>query len=261
MPRKTKTVADAPKTVSSPDIAADSPMPDKLAIAQRLARLGVWAQISPLRDQMMKEARAQGLSKEEAQRWVYGELDRLYPAEVAKEAENRKEQEQDEVVNPGTRDNNQGEGGSLNQGTRGNGQGEGGARPATPTADEVVAHAREIAARGRVIGLDAIPAEWPALPASAPLAAELAWCQANRLACVSEPPNGAVRVDLTRAAESAPSRSALAWLETSIRNYSKFTDVLAKVASGTVDEGEDARRERASLLDIERLLDYMACTV
>ena len=113
------------------------------------------------------------------------------------------------------------------------------------------------APRGRVVGLDAIPPTWGTLPASAALAAELGWVQANRLWIVSESPSG-VRVDLSRAAEPAPSRAALAWLETSIRNYAKFTDVLAKTASTAVDEGEDVRRERLALKEIEQILEQLA---
>jgi hypothetical protein len=113
------------------------------------------------------------------------------------------------------------------------------------------------APRGRVAGLERVPESWPALPASATLSAELSWVQSNRLWIVSESANS-MRVDLSRAAEPAPSRSALAWLETSIRNYAKFTDVLAKTASTAIDENEDIRRERVQLHEIELLLGQMA---
>lgn len=112
------------------------------------------------------------------------------------------------------------------------------------------------APRGRVTGLDAIPPTWPSLPASAALAAELAWCQSNRLQVVTETPTS-VKVDLSRAGEPAPSRSALAWLETAIRNFAKFTDVLSKVAAGGTDEADEVRRERVALYEIERLLEEM----
>jgi hypothetical protein len=236
MARKSKNVADAP----IPENVADAP--DKLAIVQRLSRLGVWTQISSLRDQMMREARDSGMTKEQAQHWVYSELDRLYPAHAEV-----KTQDQSQIL--------------TTQGLEEDEDGKGGARTELSTADAVVARAREIAARGRVIGLDALPDSWPALPAAGMLAAELSWVQSNRLSIVSEPPNGAVKVDLSRAAEPAPSRSALAWLETSIRNYSKYTDVLARVASNATDEAETTRRERVQLSEIERLLDQMASTV
>ena len=134
-----------------------------------------------------------------------------------------------------------------------------------PVADAVVVDADErepgsqSAPRGKVAGLERIPESWGELPASATLSAELGWVQSNRLWIVSESSSGA-RVDLSKAREPAPSRAALAWLETSVRNYAKFTDVLAKIASGATDEQEDVRRERTSLAEIERLLAQMAPT-
>jgi len=112
------------------------------------------------------------------------------------------------------------------------------------------------APRGRT-GLNAIPAEWGQLPATASLSVEIGWVQANRLRVVEETLSGGFKVDLSRAVEPAPSRSALAWLETSIRNFAKFTDVLAKVAAAATDEAEDVRRERASIAEIEQLLVQM----
>lgn len=53
---------------------------DPLTVTQRLQREGRWKDIEPERDEMMKLARKQGMSKGEAQAWVYAELDRLYPA-------------------------------------------------------------------------------------------------------------------------------------------------------------------------------------
>ena len=56
----------------------------------------------------------------------------------------------------------------------------------------------------------------------------------------------------------APSRSALAWLESSIRSYAKFLDTAARVLAGGQDEGEDVRRERSAQHEIERLLTQMS---
>jgi hypothetical protein len=54
---------------------------DILGISKRLP---TWkADIEPLRDRMMKEARKQGMSKVDAQTWTYAELDRLHPVAVA----------------------------------------------------------------------------------------------------------------------------------------------------------------------------------
>ena len=52
---------------------------DPLTVTQRLQREGRWSEIEPERNEMMKPARKQGMSKRDAQAWVYSELDRLYP--------------------------------------------------------------------------------------------------------------------------------------------------------------------------------------
>ncbi len=55
---------------------------DPLTVTQRLQREGRWyGQIERERNEMMKLARKQGMTKIAAQAWVYGELDRLYPPE------------------------------------------------------------------------------------------------------------------------------------------------------------------------------------
>jgi len=54
-----------------------------LAVTKRLQAEGRWKDIEPQRDEMMRLARKQdGLSKLDAQSWVYSELDRLYPPPV-----------------------------------------------------------------------------------------------------------------------------------------------------------------------------------
>ena len=55
---------------------------DPLTVTQRLQREGRWKDIEPERNEMMKLARKRGMSKSEAQQWVYGELDRMYPPEA-----------------------------------------------------------------------------------------------------------------------------------------------------------------------------------
>lgn len=49
------------------------------AVVGRLCREGRWKEVSGMRDQMMIEARARGMTKLEAQLWTYAELERLYP--------------------------------------------------------------------------------------------------------------------------------------------------------------------------------------
>ena len=108
-------------------------------------------------------------------------------------------------------------------------------------------------------GLYDLPASWPALPANASLAADIAWVQSNRLAVVEERPgSGPTRVHLDRAHEPAPSRAALGWLETSVRSYAKYVDVAARAASAQVDEQEGVRRERMAIDAIRALLDEMS---
>lgn len=110
---------------------------------------------------------------------------------------------------------------------------------------------------GQIQGLSDIPADWPELPANAGLQAEIGWVQANRLLIVKEKPGGATVVDLTRALEPAPSRAALGWLETSIRAYSKYVDIVARSLSTQVDEQQHVRRERVAIDEIRALLDEM----
>lgn len=107
-----------------------------------------------------------------------------------------------------------------------------------------------------MIGLGDLPPEWPRLPANAPLAAEIQWCQANRLQCVTEVGERSV-VDLSRSLTPAPSYAALGWLETSIRAYTKFVDVAAKATASLEDEREHIRREKLAIEDIRKLLAEM----
>ena len=54
--------------------------PLKVTVKRRLEQEGRWAgRIEQERNEMMRLARKRGLSKSEAQEWVYAELDRLYP--------------------------------------------------------------------------------------------------------------------------------------------------------------------------------------
>ena len=66
--------------------------------------------------------------------------------------------------------------------------------------------------------------------------------QSNRLLIVEEVSPSSTIVHLDRAAEPAPSRAALGWLETSIRSYAKYIDVAAKATGQQQDEQEFVRR-------------------
>jgi hypothetical protein len=109
---------------------------------------------------------------------------------------------------------------------------------------------------GLVQGLGAIPAAWPALPDNASLQAELGWVQSQRLSVVEERGNTTV-VRLERASSPAPSKAALGWLETSIRSYAKYVDIVSRCLATAVDEQESVRRERMAIADIDALLAEM----
>jgi len=122
--------------------------------------------------------------------------------------------------------------------------------PSLPEADAVVSSSR-------VQGLGDVPASWPELADNASLQAELAWVQSNRLRVVEEIPSGATRVYLGRARSPAPSWAALGWLETSIRSYAKYIDVVAKNLAVQQDEQELVRREKMAIEEIRGLLAEM----
>jgi hypothetical protein len=106
-------------------------------------------------------------------------------------------------------------------------------------------------------GLHDVPASWPELPAGSSLQSDLAWVQSNRLAVVEERSPGVTVVHLDRAHEPAPSRAALGWLETSVRSYAKYVDVVARTLRDEADEAETVRRERLAINEIRDLLSEM----
>ena len=109
----------------------------------------------------------------------------------------------------------------------------------------------------RVQGLGDIPESWGELPSNTSLQAELSWCQANRLRVVEERSSGAIRVHLERAGSPAPSWAALGWLETAIRAYAKFVDVVARSLKDEVDEQKNVKRERMQIEEMRELLAEM----
>ena len=115
-----------------------------------------------------------------------------------------------------------------------------------------VAEAENISVR--VQGVGEIPPSWTDLPDNASLQAELAWVQSNRLRVVEARPSGATQVHLDRARSPAPSWAALSWLETSIRSYAKYVDVVARSLK---DDQEIVRRERMQIDEIQGLLEEM----
>jgi hypothetical protein len=112
-------------------------------------------------------------------------------------------------------------------------------------------------AGGPLQGLGDIPEAWPELPDNASLAAEIGWVQAQRLRIVEERPSGQTVVHLDRARSPAPSWAALGWLETSVRSYAKFVDVVAKSLATQQDERELVQRERLAIDEMREILAEM----
>jgi hypothetical protein len=110
---------------------------------------------------------------------------------------------------------------------------------------------------GGVRGLADIPEGWPELPDNASLAAEIGWVQAQRLRIVEERTSGATVVHLDRARSPAPSWAALGWLETSVRSYAKYVDVVAKSLGTQQDEAAMVQRERLSIDKMRSILAEM----
>ena len=132
--------------------------------------------------------------------------------------------------------------------------------PPLPPVEAVEAPEKPPDDTGSVQGLGDIPDDWPALPATGSLQSDLQWVQSNRLTIVEDQHTGGTRVYLGRAHEPAPSRAALGWLETSIRAYAKFVDVVARSLATVEDEVEHVRRERMRIEDIKALLREMRAT-
>jgi hypothetical protein len=126
--------------------------------------------------------------------------------------------------------------------------------PKPPVAPKVTLESKPDA--GLVQGLSLIPMSWPPLSDNSSLQAELGWVQSQRLSIVEERGNTTI-VHLERASSPAPSKAALGWLETSIRSYAKYIDIVAKSLSTQVDEQEHIRRERMAIAEIDALLAEM----
>lgn len=196
-------------------------------VTSRLLSEGQWDAAKTVRDQLMRQARQAGLSKEDAKRQAYSALDERFPSR------NKSNRGEDELEGKA--------GGVGNLATRHDVTG-------------IQSHAQ--ATDAAVTGLGDIPESWPTLPPNATLAAEVQWVQANRLSVVRDLGERAV-VDLSRAMSPAPSWAALGWLETSIRAYAKFVDVAAKASATLEDERDMVRRERMAIDEVRGLLAEM----
>lgn len=218
-----------------------------LKVTQRLSREGRWAEVEPVRDAMMREARQGGMTKEQAQEWTYAELDRMYPPLPKPEPE--LVTEQDEVTQAEQPAEDATVAVAVEQSAEGAGVSSaelvGEPRSEADVGAGGRAHARE--------GFGRLPRSWPPLPDNAPLPVELGWVQAQRLWIVEER-NGQSVVRLNRASSPAPSRAALGWLDTAIHNPAKWADICAK-GLGQQDLDTDlVKRERRSIDEVRALL-------
>ncbi len=181
------------------------------------------------RDEMMKLSK-RIKDRDERFRWVYSELDRLYPPLESGDPEiKNKDLRQEPSLSPN----------DLRQKRK---------------FSAVQEYSTD---SGQIQGLGNIPQDWPELQSNASLSAEIGWVQANRLRVVEERPGAATLVRLERAGSPAPSWAALGWLETSIRSYAKFVDVAARASGGDDDEGAVMRRERMAIEEVEGLINDM----
>ncbi len=216
-----------------------APEPEELGriVCSRFAREGRWQQIQPVRDQMMREARKIKMTKVAARVWVYSELDRLYPPLPPPPELELKPVESEPIPEPETETQDPSPEPIASS-----------PPPADPQQADIPP--------ASLSGLGTIPVGWGDLSDNAQLVDELAWVQSQRLRVVEERGNRTI-VYLDRATRPAPSMAALGWLETSIRNYAKYCDLVAKVAAQPQTEAEDVRKERMALHEIEELLAEM----
>jgi len=234
---------DSPDTATSataaqPDPPRERTQEEAIALGSRVYRRlnaqQMWCgEMGPLRANAAKKLRAAGVPAHEARARSWEELDRLYPP-LAENVPSPPDSPPPVVSKPQE---------LTIQGAK----------------DEKAKSASNGAFDdgGRIQGLGNIPEGWPALPPNAGQQAELAWVQANRLGVCDELPSGAVRVHLSRAHTPAPSHAALGWLETSIRSYAKYVDVVARTLKDEEAEAESVRRERMAIEDIRSLLGEM----
>ena len=214
---------------------------DPLTVTQRLQREGRWKDIEPQRDEMMKLARKQFKDKPSRQRWVYSELDRMYPPLSGEKPPLAGSGEDGTPKKIGISSPSSGpEFTDVD-----------GAKPLTAE------NRKSYSSDGQIQGLGDVPAAWGDLPSNAAIGVEVAWVQANRLRIVSEKASGATLVHLDRAMSPAPSWAALGWLETSIRSYAKFVDVAAKTTASHDGEAAVWKHKRVSIEEVRDLLKEM----
>jgi len=215
--------------------------PMKSVVSRRLTKEGRWTpEVIHERDRLIAHARdVLGLAKAQGQEWAYTQLNDKYPpleGEIIRKPRGKGKPKAEGV---------DGAGDAEPQPAKRLG------RPPKKNVDQVSDDS------GSVIGLNKIPAHWPPLPPNADIATEIQWVQSVRIDVVTELPTGGTIVRLEKADRPAPSKSAIGWLETSIRAYSKYCDIAAKAAANVEDEREMVRRERLSIEQVRAILSEM----
>jgi len=234
--------------------------PLKLTVYKRLLREKRWGEAVAIRDELMRQARQNGLEKEAAQDWTYSELNKRFPpldAVNQDTTDERTSERTTEITQQASQpppDLQQTQKSQLQKNDQQPGEVAILAVSDEPASSSLRSRAKD--AELSVTGLGELPATWPDLPPNAPLSAEVSWVQANRLRCVRETPERVV-VDLSRALNPAPSYAALGWLETSIKTYAKFVDVAAKATASNEGEQAEIRREQQSIEEVRRMLAEM----
>jgi hypothetical protein len=218
--------------VPQPPAGSDGKSLNHTHVRDRLQKHPDWKRIIATVREMRADSKLAAMLVGPRERFIWSEMDRLYPA-VAKVQ-----------IAPSQQ-------GEAPETTRSQGETPLGRKVEDPQV------ARGTTEAGRIQGLGDIPPDWPQLPAGASLTSEVGWVQAERLRIVEERPGGVTVVTLALARSPAPSWAALSWLETSIRSYAKFVEVAAKVASAPDDEQAQAKRERMAIDGIRSLLAEM----
>lgn len=228
----------------------------KSRVYKRLIAEGRWLEAVPIKDQLLRDNKAQGMTREQAAIKAYQTLDAMFPAgktmEPSIESANDKNTDTTSAIQP--------------QKVEGDNQ------PPTNGMQKVVGDdanrgsqhdeasestgARTRSSESTVSGLGKIPASWPQLPSNATLSQEVQWVLANRIQVIKETNDGIV-VDLSKALSPAPSYATLGWLETSIRAFAKFVDVSTKASANSQDDADKVKREKLEIAEIRELLGQM----
>lgn len=243
-------VADLQPTEPQP---TESPSEIASRVYRRLNKEGRWTgQAEHTKNEMLKAAAKAGMNKADAKAWAYSELDRIYPPSSPP---NPNQPLHITSAESGSNEDEAKPCGAVEAGRGANGQ-QTGNSPAwnPPPAQSQPPRTREDSG---IRGLGQIPATWPELASSAQLQVELAWVQSNRLCVVEEVSPSLTVIHLERARSPAPSHGALGWLETSVRSYAKFVDILGKTAAGSEDGDAHVRRERMAIEEIRAMLSEM----